>query len=247
MEFRIAEIFTDARELAPGAEPMPLTSRRQLLVGAGAVLLAPRAARAAVVGAAADTLRIEIDTSNAPELAGWGQKLRGMIAGWWPMINATLASPGYTPPDFVRIVFRDIDPPNAGAYSAGATIVVNLTDILGHQDDYGRVAHELVHLAQQYPKPNINWLVEGIADWVRYYVLLPGDPRRNFDPGHITYQVGYQPAAALLDWVERGYGAGSVKRINAAMRRGGDGEAELLAITGSTPLTLWRAYVKSRA
>jgi hypothetical protein len=30
------------------------------------------------------------------------------------------------------------------------------------------------------------------------------------------------------------------------MRGGGDGEAELLAITGSTPLTLWRAYLKSR-
>jgi hypothetical protein len=169
-----------------------------------------------------------------------------MVMGWWPAINAALASPGFTPPSFVRIVFHDLDPPNAGAYTTGATIIVNLTDILAHQDDYGRVAHELVHVAQHYPEPNINWLTEGIADYMRYYVLLPADPRRRFDPERRTYQAGYQPAAALLDWVERRHGAGSVKRINAAMRGGGDGEAELLAITGSTPLTLWRAYLKSR-
>jgi hypothetical protein len=49
----------------------------------------------------------------------------------------------------------------------------------------------------------------------------------------------------LLDFVERTHGAGSVRRVNAAMRTGGDGEAELLKITGATPFTLWRAYLKS--
>ena len=84
-----------------------------------------------------------------------------------------------------------------------------------------------------------------MADYMRYYVLLPHDPQRAFDPSRFTYQLGYQPAAALLDFVERTYGAGSVRRVNAAMRTGGDGEAELLKITGATPLTLWRAYLKS--
>jgi hypothetical protein len=218
---------------------LAVVSRRCMLTGASAAWFAPSLCQGAA-------LHIEIDTSNAPELAAWAQKLNTMIVAWWPIMNIALASPGYAPPDFVRIVFRDISPPNVGAYSDGATIVVNLTDILAHQDDFGRVAHELVHMVQQYPEPNIRWLTEGIADYIRYYVLLPDDQRRNFDPNHYTYQLGYQPAAALLDWVERKYGAGSVRRINATMRQGGDGEAELLAISGSTPLTLWRAYLKSR-
>ncbi|HUO11756.1 MAG TPA: basic secretory protein-like protein, partial [Caulobacteraceae bacterium] len=214
--------------------------RREALLALAAFSAAP-AARASN-----DSVEVDVDASNAPELADWGRRLKAMIAGWWPVINRTLASPGYVAPDRVTIDFQDLGSPNVGAYTHGTTVTVNLPDILQHQDDFGRVAHELVHVVQAYPSPNIHWLVEGIADYLRYYVLIPNDPRRDFDPRAYNYQLGYQPAAALLDWVERSYGGGSVRRINATMRQGGDGEAELLKITGSTPFTLWRAYLKSR-
>jgi hypothetical protein len=217
-------------------------TRRRLLLGLVAGLLAPRLA-----WASNSAVRVEVDTANAPQLADWAQQLKGMIGGWWPVITRTLASPGYQAPDVVHIQFHDLSPPNVGAFTRGDTVVVNLTDISAHRDDFGRVAHELVHVVQAIsPGPNIAWLVEGIADYVRYYVLLPRDPRRVFNPSQVDYQRGYQPAAALLDWVERTYGAGSVRRINAAMRQGGDGEAELLKITGATPLTLWRRYLQWR-
>jgi hypothetical protein len=170
-----------------------------------------------------------------------------MIRGWWPVITRTLASPGYEAPDVVKVQFRDFEPSNVGAVTIGNTITVNRPDILAHQDDFGRVAHELVHVVQAFPQPNILWLVEGIADYMRYYVLLPQDPKRFFNPNEFNYQRGYQPAAALLDWVERSYGAGSVRQVNAAMRQGGDGEAELLKITGATPFTLWKRYLQSRS
>ena len=158
---------------------------------------------------------------------------------------AALASPGYEAPDTVNIRFADIQPANVGAFTEGDTITINLSDILAHPDDTGRVAHELTHVVQAFPRPNIQWLTEGIADYMRYYVLLPQDPRRAFDADRTTYQAGYQPAAALLDWVERTNGAGSVRRVNAAMRDGGDGELELYRITGAMPLTLWRGYLRS--
>jgi len=215
-------------------------SRRWLLAAAASAAAAPFAARASN-----EAIRVEIDTASAPQMAPWARRLEGLIAGWWPVITRALASPGYQAPDLVKIEFREIEPANVGAFSEGNAIVVNLADISAHPDDYGRVAHELAHMVQAYPSPNIMWLREGVADWVRYYVLMPDDPKRAFDPHRITYEVGYQPAAALLDFVERIHGAGSVRRVNAVMRAGGDGEAELLSITGATPFTLWRAYLKS--
>jgi hypothetical protein len=223
---------------ASGVRTLLLPSRRYLLIAA-ATTLVPGA-----VSASNAKVEIEIDTSNAPLLVDWAVKLKTLMLGWWPVITSVLASPGFEAPDVVKVVFRDL-PPNVGAGTADNLIMVNLADIQAHPDDTGRVAHEMVHVVQRYPQPNIQWLIEGIADYIRYYVLLPQDPKRAFDPSRATYQVGYAPAAALLDWVERKYGAGSVRRINAAMRQGGDGEAELLKITGSTPLTLWRAYLAS--
>ena len=220
---------------------LALASRRRLLLGLGAAALAPSLARASN-----QAVQVVVDTSNAPLLADWGARLQGLVGGWWPIITAALASPGYEAPDTVNIRFADIEPANVGAFTEGDTITINRSDILTHPDDVGRVAHELTHIVQAFPRPNIQWLTEGIADYMRYYVLLPSDPKRAFDAGRITYQAGYQPAAALLDWVERAYGTGSVRRINAAMRQGGDGELELYKIAGSTPFTLWRDYLRSR-
>jgi hypothetical protein len=210
------------------------------LLALGAAALAPALARASN-----RTVEVVVDTSNAPQLADWGARLKGLILGWWPVITAQLASTGYEAPDLVNIRFAEIVPASVGAFTEGDTITINRTDILAHPGDVGRVAHELTHVVQAFPSPNIQWLTEGIADYMRYYVLLPQDPMRAFDPHQITYQAGYQPAAALLDFVERTYGAGSVRRVNAAMRQDGDGELELYRITGATPFTLWRSYLRS--
>jgi hypothetical protein len=215
-------------------------SRRLLLLSVASTALSPTSALASNTA-----VEVVIDTSNAPQLAAWASQLKPMMLRWWPAITAALASPGYEAPDRVNVAFRDFGAPNVGSATRGNTIYVNLPDIQAHPTDFGRVAHEMVHIVQAYPQPNILWLSEGIADYLRYYVLLPNDPMRAFNPSRTTYEVGYQPAAALLDWIERKYGAGSVRRINAAMRLGGDGEAELLKITGATPLTLWRAYLAS--
>jgi hypothetical protein len=227
--------------LADVTADSPIKLSRRVALTALASFVVASAARAS--NASVD---VTVDVSNVPELAEWGRRLKGMIQGWWPIITRNLASAGYEAPDAVTIDFKDISTECIGAYAHDHTVTVNRADILQHQDDFGRVAHELVHVVQAYPSPTITWLMEGIADYLRYYVLLPDDPRRQFDPQHYTYQLGYQPAAALLDWVERTYGAGSVQRVNAVMRQGGDGEAELLKITGSTPFTLWRGYLTSR-
>ena len=80
------------------------------------------------------------------------------------------------------------------------------------------VAHELTHVIQHYRRGGPGWLVEGVADYVRYYVIEPGTRRGRFDPQRSDYKRGYQPAAGLLNWLESRR-PGLVIGLNAAMRR----------------------------
>ncbi len=134
------------------------------------------------------------------------------------------------------------------AITHGTTIHVNgpfLLARLGDPDMFGMMAHELTHVVQAYPHTPQTWLVEGIADYVRYYVLLPQDPGRRFDPASARYDEGYQATAGLLDWVEQQH-PGAVREINAVLRRGGDGRVALMRVVGAEPEQVWSAYLASR-
>ncbi len=182
------------------------------------------------------------------------------------MTNA-LSSPGVSAPDIVHIDFIQVtaetvarltgtplyqrlgvQAERVAAITHGTTVHVNgpfLLARLGDPDMFGMMAHELTHVVQAYPHTLQTWLVEGIADYVRYYVLLPQDPGRRFDPAGARYDEGYQATAGLLDWVER-QRPGAVREISAVLRRGGDGRAALIRVAGAKPEELWSAYLASR-
>jgi hypothetical protein len=56
--------------------------------------------------------------------------------------------------------------------------------ITEHPDDLGMVIHELVHVVQGYPnsRHKAGWLVEGIADYIRWWRYEPEAPRPRIDP-----------------------------------------------------------------
>jgi hypothetical protein len=222
---------------------MLMQNRRDILFAALAAATAPAIARASN-----STMIMTTETGRFPQLEPWAQALKQQASGWWPVITRTLASPGYEAPDQILVRFGEISRPDVPAITQGTNIYVSGPYIAGHQDDFGCIAHEMCHVAQGYPKgAGPGWLTEGIADYVRYYVLFPNDPRRVFDPSIISYGRGYQPAAALLDFVERRSGAGSVRRVNAAMRQGSDGGAALTKIAGASLTELWGQYLIARS
>lgn len=217
-------------------------SRRSLVVAAAAAFAASKARGQ---GVASEGLQVVVDTRFAPDLAGWGAKLQNLCRGWWPRITDLLAQPGFTPPVQVEIDLVHVEPRTVPAATRGAQIFVD-ADHVRADPDTGFIAHELVHVAQQYPAARAVWLSEGIADYLRYYVLLPNDPQRAYSPD-LGYKVGYQPAAALLDWTVKRYGEDVIRRVNAAMRSGHDGEVELASATGRTPEQLWDAFTAERS
>lgn len=220
------------------------------------VLAAALAGRAQAQTGPAAVPRFAVDLGGREDLRPWADAALAASRAWWPRIVESLPDPTFVPPDAVTLAVADLPDPNAPAATRGAVTVVSAAFLRAHRgepDTVNLLAHELVHVVQRYPEPHSLWLTEGIADWVRYYVLLPHDPGRAFraftaplSPGmwredrYLAYRAGYQPAAALLDCCEHSR-PGVVAAVHRAMRRGEDGPTLLERLAGARAERLWNA------
>ena len=165
------------------------------------------------------SVQVQVDTSEVPDAAPWGAKAKTLVEKWQPIIADLLKSDGFTPPSKVKIVFKnDMKVP---AYASGSTITIDADWIKKHPDDYGMVVHELTHVIQSYPrsKRNDGWLVEGIADYVRFFKYEP-ETKIAVSP-RASYRNGYRTTAKFLDWIEKTHDKDMVAKLNKALRKGG--------------------------
>lgn len=184
-----------------------------------------------------------IDTSQAPELKEWADKLRPEIEKWYPRIVQYLPSEGYTAPKKFTITFKKM---TGVAYTAGTDVVCAAQWFTAHTDDQGAVIHELVHVVQQYRyRSNPGWLVEGVADYIRWFKYEPPTKPPRPNPARAHYNDSYRTTAAFLEFVATQYDHEIAVHMNGAMREG-HYKAELWTeYTGKTPEELWAEYVKT--
>jgi Peptidase of plants and bacteria len=169
---------------------------------------------------------IILDTKLAPELKDWAEtNLAPVLAVWYPKITALLPSDGFTAPDHFKITLK---PMPGVAYTAGRNVVANsdwLKKEIG-KEAVGALVHECVHVVQQFNgSRNPGWLVEGSADYVRWFIYEPQShgadivwmkrQRKSFSP---NYNDSYRTTADFLDWVSGKYDKDLVTQLNAAMR-----------------------------
>jgi len=81
------------------------------------------------------------------------------------------------------------------------------------------VVHELTHVIQSYPNSDAGWLVEGIADYVRFFHFEPKTKLGPIDPARESYRDGYRTTAVFLAWIERTHDKAIVRKLNDALRK----------------------------
>jgi hypothetical protein len=202
--------------------------------------------------------RISIDTSETPDLTEWAHKeLAPVLQQWYPKIVKLLPSEGYQAPESVRITFS---PNMRGVAATGGTSVrcgAGWFRQQLHGEAKGAVVHELVHVVQQYGRarrsdPNATrtpgWLVEGIADYIRWFLYEPETRGAEITSRNIArarYDSSYRISGNFLNWVTETYDKDIVRKLNAAARQGRYKESLWKEATGRTLLELGDDWKRS--
>lgn len=174
----------------------------------------------------------------------WGAEAKVLCEEWFPVICRFLATEKWTPPETVRLVLKkDLDAPGV---TSGDTIQFSVKWITDHPADFGMVIHELTHVVQAYPpvRRNQGWLVEGIADYIRYWKYEPEIPRPRIDPARSSYRDGYGTTGAFLAWLVRKYDRRIVMRLDAALRAREYKPELFREVTGKELDDLWKEFTE---
>jgi hypothetical protein len=204
-----------------------------------------------------------IDTSAAAELTEWADKELAPVAQqWYPKLVKMLPSEGYEAPTRVTIVFRDSmggTPASAGGSRINCNIGWFKKNLTG--EARGSVVHEMVHVVQQYGRARRNnpnaartpgWLVEGIADYIRWFLYEPETRGAEITKRNISrarYDGNYRITGNFLNWVTEKYDKEIVRKLNAAAREGKYSEELWKLHTGKTVQELgdeWKKIVEEK-
>ncbi len=187
-------------------------------------------------------VEVTVDTSDAPAAAAWAGKAKRLVEEWQPIIAAMLPSDGFVPPHKIRLIFKSNM--KGVAYTSGDAITISADWIARHPDDAGMVIHELTHVIQSYHHGGPGWLVEGVADYVRFFRFEPQSKVR-VDPLKASYRDSYRTTAAFLDWIVEHRDNNFVRELNQALRDGRYNETIFKTRTTKNVDELWAEFIAS--
>ncbi len=183
------------------------------------------------------------DVSQAPDVAAWAQRAETQMEEFWPDTDALLYSDKFIPPNMVHVVYRTgADVPGVAA-TGGGVMTVNADWCRQHPDDTGLTVHETAHVVQAYDSYTPGWLVEGIADYVRWVRFEPEHFHPRLNPQKATYHDAYQTSATFLGWCELHYDSRLVTKLNQAMRFGNYSNDLFQKCCGKDVDALWAEFL----
>jgi hypothetical protein len=179
--------------------------------------VAPAGGEPAKPAAGATAYEIKVDTSDAPELKAYGEKIQKLSEEWYPKLIAMLPSENYAAPQRVVITFRNDY--KGVAMAQGNRITCAVKWFKERPEDLGAVVHELAHVVQGYRRgKRPGWLVEGIADYLRFFHYEPANARPRPNPERAKHTDSYRTTGHFLNWVQETYDKQFVVKMNAACR-----------------------------
>ena len=156
--------------------------------------------------------------TDAPELQAWTEATARLCEQWYDALYDELPSDNFQPTDRVTLTMKKDY--NGVAAAGGGRITGSTKYFEAHRDDQGAFIHETVHILQNYrSRRNPGWLVEGVADYVRFFVYEPGKAGP-VNPRRAKYDASYRTTAAFLDYLARTHDREIVKKLDRAMREG---------------------------
>lgn len=187
-------------------------------------------------------LKVVVDTSAAPECQAWAERAKEMVELWHPIVSAYLDAPLNPGEKEVQLVFKDM---KGVAATSKNVITIASGWVKSHPDDLGMVLHELVHVVQDYPSTQSVWLMEGIADYIRFWMAEPEGQPKQFNRAKDNYRNGYRTTGAFLAWIEKQYKTPIVRDANLALRHGTYKDSLFEEKTGKHLDTLWTEFMDS--
>ncbi len=203
---------------------------------------------------------IAIDTTDTPDLTTWTREnLIPMTRHWYPKLVKLLASEGFDAPKQLTVTFK------AGMDGVAATSGTNIScaarwmrqELNG--EAVGSIFHEYVHVVQSYGHArargghrNPGWLVEGLADYLRWFLYEPESRGAEIGKRGLArarFDGSYRVTGNFLNWATVNYHRDLPYKLNAAMREGVYSEELWAEITGH-PLSelgeLWKTTLEKK-
>jgi len=185
---------------------------------------------------------VQVEVTD-PTLTSWGEDARKLMILWYPKIERMLKDKVEKHPKTVYLVIDTHG--NGVAGTGGRRIEVNGDYVRKHPTDIGLVVHELTHVVQAYPHYNPSWLVEGIADYVRWFNYEPVSVRPHPKAATVDYHHGYREVAAFLNWATLKYDRNLVPKLNHALQTDTYSDQTWQDSTHHSFDDLWNDYVQS--
>ena len=160
------------------------------------------------------------DISQAPDVAAWAQRAETQIESFWGDTAALLYSDKFITPNMVNIVYRTGPNVTPVAATGGGVMTVNTKWCRAHPEDTGLTVHEVAHVIQATSAYDPVWLVEGIADYIRWIKFEPENYRPRINLKTATYHDSYRTTATFLAWCELHYDSRLATKLNDAVRFG---------------------------
>ncbi|MBC8138424.1 MAG: hypothetical protein H8F28_21300 [Fibrella sp.] len=185
-----------------------------------------------------------VDISQAPDLAGWSERAQKQMESFWTETAAMLYSENFITPNKINIVYRTGPGVTDVAACGGGVMTVNAKWCREHPEDTGLTVHEMAHAVQSMSAYNPVWLIEGIADYVRWVKFEPENHKPRINVQTAAYHDSYRTTATFLGWCELKYDNTLVTKLNRVIRAGKYDTKLFAKYTGKDVDTLWAEFIQ---
>lgn len=185
------------------------------------------------------------DLSQAPDLADWSRRAEKQMQEFWPDAAALLYSDGFIPPNKINMVYRTGPGVTGVAAVSGGEMEINSEWCRKQPNDTGLTVHEMAHVVQAMSAYNPVWLIEGIADYVRWVKFEPQNHRPRINVQTASYRDSYRTTGTFLAWCELNYDSRLVTKLNHDVRFGNYKEELFKKYCGKDVNTLWAEFIEA--